>query len=347
VIESRREQFRALLRRTLDEQLSAQARAADSGGNRRRLSGPWGRYFEEHSAWDCATELNRDLYRDLSGQFNDGVVRETLLAAAGVKISRTSLDEAKVALLQVIAERHGFQIVKSEQKWAVRADLGKGGWANRMDRLTDPGEAGGVCNVYIASDVTLAATGRMLDEAREDDLFGALLGIPSCCREAYERFRPLAEEKQYDFVPHVLDSTSGAAPYDWRLNYLAQYFGCSLLSFFPCSFRCPAAIAVAEGTLTMLARCDASWARRCVELQQTNVLYSENSGLHLLRTRLCNGVITYKPEDLQSSEATELAYLLQRGDRLEVSGKHSVQVYRGSTKIGELSGEAAGMCAFH
>lgn len=148
-------------------------------------------------------------------------------------------------------------------------------------------------------------------------------------------------------MPYVLENTCGTIPYDWRLNYPAQYFGCSLLSFFPCSFRCPAAAAVADRTLSMMTHCDAAWARTFVDLQQTNVLYTENNGLHLFRAPLCNGLIAYAPGDLQSSEATELADLLQQGDRLQVSGKHAVQVYRGSTKLGELAGEDACVCAFY
>jgi hypothetical protein len=96
----------------------------------------------------------------------------------------------------------------------------------------------------------------------------------------------------------------------------------------------------------MLADCDADWAKRFVELQQTNVLYTENRGLHLFRSRLSDGVIAYQPKDLQSSEGTELARLLQHGDRLEVIGKHAVRVFRGSTKLEDIAGEDVCMCAF-
>ncbi len=222
--ETRKEKLRAILRQALNEQLQSEAEATDLDSNRWRLSGPWGAFFEEHNAWDCATRLSRDLYLELSGQFDDNLIREILLAAADVKISRTSLTDAKIGQLQVAAERHGFQIATSKDQWILRADQGKGGWANRAERLAEPGEACGVRNVYIASDTTLAETGKMLDEAGEDDLFGALLGIPACCREAFERAKQLAAEKQYDFVPFVLQNTRGSMPYDWRLNYTAQYF---------------------------------------------------------------------------------------------------------------------------
>jgi len=345
-VEARKERLRNILRQTLDEQLQSDAGAIDANGHRRRLSGPWGTFFDEQNAWDEATRLNHDLYLAMRGQFDDNLIREILLAAADIKISRTSLGKQKIDLLEAVAEHHAFQIITSKDRWILRADCGKGGWANRMERLAEPDEADGVHNVYIASDTTLAETGRMLDEAGEDDLFGALLGIPACCREAFERSRLSAAEKQNDFVPYVLDNTCGAMPYDWRLNYIAQYFGYSLLSFFPCSFRCPAAASVADLTHRMLADCDADWAKRFVELQQTNVLYTENRGLHLFRSQLSDGVIAYQPKDLQSSEGTELARLLQHGDRLEVIGKHAVRVFRGSTKLEDIAGEDVCMCAF-
>jgi hypothetical protein len=346
-LEERKARLRATLWQTLREQLSGETEAEDLSGKPPRLSGPWDTFFGEHSTWDQQPPLNRELYLDLITRFDDNLVREVLLAAADVKISRATLSDGKIALLREVAERHGFQVVTSEQRWILRADRGKGGWANRAERLAEPSEAGAVSNVYVASDTTLAETGRLLDEAGEDDLFGALLGIPACCREAFDTFKPLAAQKQYDFVPHVLENTSGAIPYDWRLNYLAQYFGCSLLSFFPCSFRCSLAAAVAEGTLSMLSHCDPTWAKRFVELQRTNVLYTENCGLHLFRARLCDGLIAYEQQDLQSSETTELADLLREGDRLEIGGKHAVHVYRGGKRIRELKGEDICMCAFH
>ncbi len=345
--DTQKDRLRAILRQALDDTLAAEVRAGNPGANGQRLSGPWGMFFDEHSAWDSATCLNRGLYLDLKDHFDDNMTREILLAAADVKISRTSLTDARLPLLRAAAERHGFQILPSEDRWILQPDRGKGGWANRVDRLAQPQEEGAIRNVYMASDTTLAETGKMLDEAGEDDLFGALLGIPACCREAFGRFRSLAAEKQCDFVPYVSQNTSGAMPYDWRLNYIAQYFGRSLLSFFPCSFRCPAAAAVAESTLRMLAGCDAAWASGFVALQRTNILYTENEGLHLIRARLCNGVIAYGPEDLRSTAATGLARLLRQGDRLEIIGKNAVRIYRGSTMIADVAGEDTCLCAFH
>jgi hypothetical protein len=135
-------------------------------------------------------------------------------------------------------------------------------------------------------------------------------------------------------------------PYDPWLNYLSQYFGRTLISFFPCSFRCPAAAMVARATFGMLAECDRAWAQSFLDLQQTNVLYTEYEGLHLFRRPFVDGSIQYGPNDFDATELTSVSDLLRRGDRLDVRGKQCVHVYRGSDRIGVLEGEDIGMCVF-
>jgi hypothetical protein len=273
-------------------------------------------------------------------------VREILLAAGGVKVSRTYLSDAKFEVLQGIAGRHGFQAVAGGERFILRPDQGKGGWCNRAERVKRPEGNEGVRSVYIASDASLAEAARLFEEAGIEDFFGALLGIPRCCREAYETFQPVAQARQHDFVLIVLGNTPGPTPYDFWLNYAAQYFGRSLLSFFPCSFRCPLAVSAAKRTFEMLAGCDADWARSFFELHQTNILYTENLGLHLFRQPLIDGSICYGPRDIDSTEPTEVATLIRRGDRLDVRGKHQVMVYRGSEHIGDVEGQDIGMCVF-
>lgn len=335
-LETRKERLRQVVRKTLD-----------AAGLRRPLTGPWAAFLDERSGWDDARPLNRGLYRELYGQFDNNTLREVLLAEADAKISRTCVDAEKLGVLGVAAERYGFHVVAGNSWWILRADRGKGGWANGAERMAERGEPGAVCNVYIASDGSLAETGKMLEEAGEDDLFGALLGIPACCREAFDRCKNRAAEKQCDFVPYVMENSGGRMPYDWRLNYIAQYFGYSLLSFFPCSFQCEAAAAVAERTFALLANCDAEWAKRFAELQQSNVLYTEKRGLHLFRARLREVWIEYGPQDLISTEDTDLARLLRQGDRLQVSGKHEVEVYRALEKLARIDAGEACMCCFY
>jgi len=290
--------------------------------------------------------VSRELYAQLRAHFNDNIIREVLLAAAGMKMSRTCLSDPELVLLRDLAPKHGFRLLASRERYVHRHDTGKGGWSNSIERLAGPEEDNGLRNVYIASDASLNEAGKVLEEASDDRLFGMLLGIPPCCCEAYARFQPEARAKQNDLVPIVLDNTKGEMPYDPWLNYVAQYFGRALLSFFPCSFRCLAAAAAARSTFEMLAECDADWARSFLALQQTNILYTEYQGLHLFRRPLVEGSIHYGPDDFTSTEPTEAAALVRRGDRLEVCGKHQVRIYRGMERIGVLEGEDVSMCVF-
>lgn len=310
-------------------------------------SGAWDLLIEEGCTWRVHPPLNRRLFCELREHFGSDIIREILLAAAGVKISRTCLSDSKLELLGRIAGQHGFEIAAGSERYIHRRDLGKGGSSNSVERVAGPQEEGGLRNVYIAADASLTEAGKMLEEAGDDEIFGTLLGIPSCCREAYVRLSPIASAKQNDFVLLALDHTQEAMPYDSWLNYPANYFGAGLISFFPCSFRCSNAAAVARSTFEMLSACDAIWAKCFLEFQQTNILYTEYDGLHLFRQPLIDGCIRYGRGDCRSTESSRVSDLISRGSRLEVRGKHEVLIYRESEQIASLDGPDVGMCSFY
>ena len=187
--------------------------------------GPWNLLREDCCTWRDPPLLDRQLYSDLRGHFGNNVIREILLAAAGVKLSRTCLPDSKLELLRGIAGRRGFEVTASSERYLHRPDLGKGGASNTIERLAGPEEEGGLRNVYIAADPSLAKAGEMLEQASDDENFGLLLGIPSCCREAYMQGSSIASARQNDFVVLALDNTSGTMPYDFWVNYPANYFG--------------------------------------------------------------------------------------------------------------------------
>ena len=327
------------LKKTLIEELVKENK---TGNPELALGGPWSMLASECGGWRTPAHLSSELYAQMRGKFSDDLIREVLLAAAGVKISRTCLSDSKLEVLRAIAAQHGFKLLPSEERYSCPQDVGKGGASNRIG----PWDETGLRMVYIASSANVAAVGKLLEEAGDDDVFGTLLGIPACCREAYARFKPQALAKQNDFLTLLLDNTTGAMPYNPWLNYLSQYFGRTLISFFPCSFRCPAAAMVARTTFGMLAECDRAWAQSFLDLQQTNILYTEYEGLHLFRRPFVDGSIQYGPNDFDATEPTSVSDLLQRGDRLDIRGKQCVHIYRGSHRIGVLEGQDVGMCVF-
>jgi hypothetical protein len=341
-----KKRIHSALAEALMKELTHAQQAFDVPSVRPPVHGPWSMLIDAGDTWTFRVCLSRELYGQLRGSFSDDIVREVLLAAAGVKVSRTFLSDAKLTLLRAIAHQHGFSTLASTDRYIYCRDAGKGGFCNAIEHVAKANENSGLRIVYIASEPSLTEAAKLIEEAADDQLFGILLGIPPCCRGAYARFQPMAIAKQFDLIPMVLDNTAGEIPYDPWVNYPAIYFGRALLSFFPCSFRCPAARAVARSTYSMLARCDRPWARSFLSLQRTNILYTEYQGLHLFRRPLVDGWITYGPGDVDSTEPTDVAALIRCGNRLQVRGRHQLGIYCEATQIGVLEGEDISMCAF-
>jgi hypothetical protein len=96
----------------------------------------------------------------------------------------------------------------------------------------------------------------------------------------------------------------------------------------------------------MLQQCDPMWAQSFFDLQCTNILYTEYEGIHAFRQPLRDGTIHYGPNDVDSTEPTQVGDLIRSGDRLDVLAKHKVEIYRGSRWLGTLHGEDISMCVF-
>ena len=345
ISEEAKKRIRQAMRRTLEQQLADVQKSLDYGDQTACYCGPWSMLTSDAGAWALHTRLSRELRAELDGHFSDDIIREVLLAAAGVKVSRTSLPEDDIVLLDVLAHQCGFSLLAGRERYRHRPDIGKGGACNTLEHIERPDERGGFRIVYIASNPSLAETAKLLEEVGEDELFGVLLGIPSCCREAFASFKAAAMAKQFDFIPLALGNTQGDMPYDFWLNVAASYFGRSLLSFFPCSFRCPSASFIARRTFEMLADCDDTWARSFLALQRTNILYTEYEGVYMFYPRLLDGSIHYGGK-FKPTERNELEALIRRGDRLAVRGKNHVDIYRGSHRIGVIEGKDVAVCAF-
>lgn len=337
---------REALEKAVQEELDAQRQILGLQGAKPAMLGPWSMLASDSGVWDVGMHSSPELYREIRGRLSDTSVKELLLAAAGVKVSRLSVSDVELQFLSCLADQFGFFLLPSDERYLPRRDVGKGNYCNAFERLAGPNETRGLRNVYIASDESLVEAAKLLEKAVDDELFGALLGIPRCCRNAYQRFLPIASAKQFDLVPLILANTPGPLPYDSWVNYPAVYFGRSLLSFFPCSFRCTAAGAIARSTYGMLAGCDEAWANSFLDLQRSNILYTEYHGVHLFRQPLVDGWIRYGASDFISTEPTALAALIRRGDRLEVCGKRLAHVYSGAERIAILQGEDVGVCVF-
>jgi len=288
-----------------------------------------------------------NIYRRLRGKFNDNILREIVLASEGLKIARTCLTDPDLDELIAAALPNGLHVVASEEKYVHRLDEGKGGWSNSIAATVGSDDPNGLRNVYISLERWSGQDAMHYEESSRQHEFGRSLGIPECCIDAYMRGHPAAAAGQNDFVPIVLANTQESAPYDYWNNYVAQYFGRSLLSFFPCSFVCKEAAKVAQTTFAVLAEVDRRWAERFSKAHRSNILYTEYSGLHQFEEQYDNGWIAYDAKRCRSTEHTSLATLLREGDRLRVVSKNEVEIYKGTQLISELLGPDVAMCVFH
>lgn len=299
------------------------------------------------SALSAVSKQTQDLFRQLEGKFNDNIMREILLASCGLKVARTCMSDDDLRAFLPVVEQSNLKIALSSEKYLHRKDIGKGGWSNSLEGAVPPDHPGGLFNVYIATDEYLADLGLKAEERSYQDEFGLLLGIPECCRDAYVRAHPVARVKQNDLIPIVLDNTTGPTPYNSWNNYVSQYFGRTLLSFFPCSFNCPLAAEFAQKSFTLLQQFSRSWAMEFIKLQRTNILYTEYLGLHLFRSSFYSeGWMNYDPALIESTEVTEISECLGAGDRLKVLDRHGIEVYDGKRFVNRLQDEDISLCLF-
>jgi hypothetical protein len=289
----------------------------------------------------------KDLFWGLKDKFNDNMLREVILASCGLKVARTCLSDDDLVTFLGVAERNKLRVIASPEKYLHRKDIGKGGWSNSLERVVPADYEGGLFNVYVATEKHLAALGLDTEEQNCEDEFGLLLGIPHCCRRAYMQNRQLARLKQNDLIPFVLDNTIGPPPYNFWNNYIAQYFGRALLSFFPCSFNCTLAADLAQTSFSILRQCSESWANDFITSQQMNILYTEYLGVHQFPGSIyADGWVKYEPTDVESTESTGVSEYLRAGDRLKVLDRHGVEIYDGNQLVRRLKNEDFSVCLF-
>lgn len=103
--------------------------------------------------------------------------------------------------------------------------------------------------LYLAHDRADAARAAALqaDPTRNLAGLGALLGYPPCCVAAFGAQRDRANNTLNRYLA-AARTPAGATPWPWPLNELHV----KLLAFYPCSYRCEAALAIATATVGAL-----------------------------------------------------------------------------------------------
>ena len=129
--------------------------------------------------------------------------------------------------------------------------------------------------LYLARDPALArraATLQADDPSRHADELGALLGYPRCCVRAFAAQAGRGDNSLNRYLAAARTDAADPAPWPWQLNELHL----RLIAFYPCSYRCPAARAVADATVAAIARVHPTAPAALAAALTTTVLYLDH-----------------------------------------------------------------------
>lgn len=219
--------------------------------------------------------------------------REIMSAWAGLKVARIGIKAKKInSLLKFLNELKLHFKVSNNLVFSKR-DIGKGGWSNKFDEREGLPENLGDFLIYISNDANLLNRSVESEDEGNEEEFGVNLGIPNCCIEFYAKNLNSAYEKQNDFVPLVLKNTKELHSFNFWNNYVSQYFGYSLLSFFPCSFNCVESARFAQNTYDLINSILPIQASQIIHFQKQPILYTEYRGIYLFEGATCSNESVY------------------------------------------------------
>ena len=164
----------------------------------------------------------------------DIVIREVILAYEHVKsASRIFIPDKIFPGFESFCSKYGLFIVKGDYKIIGNRDIGKGGWHNKIKKKVSVRSKQGTPHYYVSRNRRTAESAKDAESKKDDKWFGKKLGYPMCDQMFYDANYREANSKQCDFSLLTLRNTDGDYPYNAYNNYVAQYFGFSLLSHFP------------------------------------------------------------------------------------------------------------------
>jgi len=276
--------------------------------------------------------------------------KEALLAVLGYKTSRLGVDPDSYNKIILLFKEFDIKYVIGNYRYTYKLDIGKGGWSNKFGDETYINDKNAIGDYffYIADGIDKAKVARDNEESEKEAEFGETLGIPSCCANFYVDNADRAMKKQNDFVTLVLENTSSNPPYNYWNNYVSQYFGYSLLSFFPCSFDCKKAITVSKKIYNILFDIYPEFASQFLYYHKQNILYTEYRGIYLFEnTKYKNGLIIYNDSRIHSSIKNSSIYKsIMQSNKLAIHKKNYCTFFDENRFIREIKGENVALCLF-
>lgn len=236
--------------------------------------------------------------------------REILCAAAGLKPVRLMAQERDAEELVQALEAAGLSTAIASHPTWIAEDEGKGGWSSAC---ADPGQGVPFRHVYVARAASSAAQLRDAEESGSAEAFGRLLLVPACCRQMFIARVHDAASAQNDYLTCSFTATRCDIP--WQLNLGAQYFDAALISHYPCSPGCADSLRLASLAWRIALHSVPTLAHGIRADMTQPVLYTDRSGVHMLRDARpeTDGWLKVEAGSVRSTAQSRLASLLDQG----------------------------------
>lgn len=275
--------------------------------------------------------------------------REVISAWAGQKIARIGVNPSRLKqTLKLLDELNlPYQLVP-ELVFAKR-DIGKGGWSNKFHEDQSIVPHKGDHLIYLGKTSEAVSRAMKADFYGEEGEFGDNLGIPSCCINFYLTNQEIAFQKQNDFVPLVFKNTSTLHSFNYWNNYVSQYFGYSLLSFFPCSFNCEHAANLAKNTYDLIYSIIPEQAKKILYFQKQPILYTEYRGIYLFEGAKSEKGKTFIQDCIIHStlnQRTRTHQLISQSKEIEVVGRSKINITAQDEDVRVVNSSNWVMCTF-
>ncbi|MBD3164091.1 DUF483 domain-containing protein [Candidatus Woesearchaeota archaeon] len=206
-----------------------------------------------------------------------------------------------------------YKVLKHTDKTRNYSD--KGIKAARQDRRE------GSFFLYVSRGREWAEEAKNAEAGGNDILLGKLLGYPECCVEFFEKHKKEAAETTNDFTVFTFRESSGIV-FPWQNNFCLRGFDISLISHFPCSFKCGASRKTAESNFEVIEKYGHDVPAYFSSALKCGIMYAQGVGVYCFPGIKIEGRdLLYNPNQVIASNRNELYGLIRKRDKITLLGR--------------------------
>ena len=240
------------------------------------------------------------------------------------KAVRLDANENELEKIRDFCSKEKLCLEISDFKVIKIKDEGKGNYSNIAKRASNEHIGDGLYHVYISKDKTISKFLKLLENKNDDEAVGKILGYPKCCIDFFMKNREKQQKLQNDYILPALENSEGFE-FPFYTNYAARYFDVTLLSHFPHSFHCGESIKIAKNNFELIKKHSKELADKFGDILKSAVLYTDNSGIFILRDYKFEGS-ALQFNEIKSTINNELSNLLNKNKRMEIINKNMIKI---------------------